>query len=178
MSVFTVSIFQPERIDYTAVEQRRTDSRNSRRFQERFNDASRLCRATGRSCTRQLNLLITKREIVMKNLITFTAIALFAAGSAVQAQDIETPPTKTVHFADINLSSAQGAAKLYRRLELAAGMVCVQYPDSPDPSIRRAHDKCTHEAIERAVAKVDRPALNDYAALRGIAVLQTVAKSK
>ncbi|HME37920.1 MAG TPA: UrcA family protein [Steroidobacteraceae bacterium] len=68
----------------------------------------------------------------------------------------------SVHFGDLNVDTAQGAAALYRRIRHAAQGVCgdPQPPGShmTSPSWR----SCVAQSIDRAVAAVDRPALTAY----------------
>lgn len=68
----------------------------------------------------------------------------------------------TVHFADLNINQAAGAAVLYRRIQLAAGRVCGE-PKLPGSFIVSPFwRKCVAQAVDRAVVEVDRPALTAY----------------
>lgn len=68
------------------------------------------------------------------------------------------PPQTTVKFADLNVSTPQGTAALYARIQRAARQVCLPL-DGRDPSSKTQMNACVHKAIADAVAKVDRPAL-------------------
>src|SRR5713101_4610428 len=85
--------------------------------------------------------------------------ALAAAPAAPTARDVD---QITVHFGDLNIDQTAGAAILYRRIRNAAKSVCgePQLPGSPvvSPDWRR----CVAQAIDGAVAAVDRPALTVY----------------
>jgi UrcA family protein len=69
-------------------------------------------------------------------------------------------PQITVKFADLNVSSPQGAAALYARIQLAARQVCLPVNER-DPSSKGRTDACVHKAIADAVTKVGQPALLD-----------------
>jgi len=70
-------------------------------------------------------------------------------------------PKRTVRFADLNLSNTTGVAVLYRRIRSAARAVC-------EPAVMRdlqltlLQQRCTEEAIERAVSDVNSPLLTSY----------------
>jgi UrcA family protein len=66
-----------------------------------------------------------------------------------------------VHFADLNLDSAHGAASLYNRLNGAAKDVCREEGTRDVASIARVKT-CVAAAVSVAVARVDRPALTAY----------------
>ena len=67
-----------------------------------------------------------------------------------------------VHFGDLNVDRPEGAAVLYRRIERAAKRVC------GEPQLTGAYftspiwRSCVVQAVEQAVAAVDRPALTAY----------------
>lgn len=77
--------------------------------------------------------------------------------SAAEAPD-NAPRTLTVHYADLNLSSARGVEQLYSRIAAAARQVCVE-PDSKSLKSSIEMRICTNQSIERAVAAVHVPAL-------------------
>jgi UrcA family protein len=64
-----------------------------------------------------------------------------------------------VRFADLDLNSPAGAERLYRRLSIAARDVCGDESEIID--LRQIADihACRNEALEGAVAGVDRPLL-------------------
>jgi UrcA family protein len=68
------------------------------------------------------------------------------------------PLQRTVKFADLKISSPEGAAVLYVRIQRAARQVCSPLGGHDLSSMRRM-DACEHKAIADAVAKVDEPAL-------------------
>ncbi|HEY0800271.1 MAG TPA: UrcA family protein [Steroidobacteraceae bacterium] len=82
--------------------------------------------------------------------------ALASSVSAVSAADAGTEPvSRTVKFADLNLSKPPGAAVLYARINAAAKNVCSFYWFKSDAD----QDRCVHDAIASAVIKVNQPAL-------------------
>ncbi len=89
--------------------------------------------------------------------VAFSALVLsFAA--VCSAADSTDEPQATVKYADLNLSSPQGAASLYSRIRAAADTVC-RAQDGHDLTSMTLFDRCVHKAIADAVTKVDRPAL-------------------
>lgn len=66
-----------------------------------------------------------------------------------------------VHFADLDLTHADGVAVLYRRLKGAAETVCAAQ-DRRDPGSQMRFRVCWQTALGAAVAKVNRPALTAY----------------
>jgi UrcA family protein len=81
---------------------------------------------------------------------TFFALPLQAAD-----QD---PPTKTVRFDDLNLSSSAGAKALYTRIRLAAQEVC-NLSTGGDPGMRSAARACINKAVDDAVLRIHAPNL-------------------
>jgi UrcA family protein len=82
-----------------------------------------------------------------------------AAADAPVSADVK---QTTVHFGDLNVDHPAGAAVLYQRIRLAAQEVC------GDPHLPGSHmnspswRSCVEQAVNRAVAAVDRPALTAY----------------
>jgi UrcA family protein len=66
-----------------------------------------------------------------------------------------------VRFADLDLSKVNGAASLYSRLRHAAAIVCSPL-DSRSLIVATQYRACVNQAIDRAVASVDRPMLSQY----------------
>ena len=74
---------------------------------------------------------------------------------AVAGEEIITK-SRVVHFADLNLSTNEGAQTLYKRIRLAASEVCI----GADSRYGNAeYRKCMTKAVDDAVAKVNRPTL-------------------
>jgi UrcA family protein len=88
-----------------------------------------------------------------------TLIAVAAlAGTAANAEDAV--PSQAVKYGDLNLSSAQGAATLYKRIEAAARGVCPASGRQIDQITSR--QSCYDQAIARAVRQVNSSTLTAY----------------
>jgi UrcA family protein len=68
-------------------------------------------------------------------------------------------PRQVVRFADLNLSSEQGAAALYSRIKAAARNVCDLTTHTLDIEQRIYAQACFRRAIAQAVGAVDSPEL-------------------
>lgn len=114
----------------------------------------------------------------MKTLIPAAALATLYSCAPVWADTLQEPRSVTVHFEDLNINSARGAAALYQRIRHAAEDVC------GDPSPQRwlalssRYATCVRGAIAGAVARVNRPTVTEYAAARGIVPAQAPIKVK
>jgi UrcA family protein len=104
------------------------------------------------------------------NTITTTPLRTLAAGAILgalafsfatvsRADDYRTPPQVIVKFGDLDVSTSQGAAALYRRIRSAAVNVCSRmYVD--DQSYKWHEKGCLQKVIGDTVTKVNRPALS------------------
>jgi UrcA family protein len=102
-------------------------------------------------------------RIIHKTLLGF---ALTGALIASSAQVLAGPaarhsldPSVTVRFADLNLSSAEGARTLYGRIRSAAKTVCGPRQSIAEFGRMGAWKRCYRTAIDEAVTQVDRPTL-------------------
>ena len=103
------------------------------------------------------------RKIVRTNalrtawiMVTFTPmVMLYNAARADEPEN--TVPHKVVSFRDLNLSSPEGVAVLYRRINSAAQEVCGS-PDRYDLSQLKLQI-CVKDAVSRAIAQVNNPML-------------------
>ena len=89
------------------------------------------------------------------------ATALFAAfvsGAAVCSAADGDPLQSTVKYGDLKVSSTQGANTLYGRIRSAAQGVCHSL-DGRDMASKKLFAACVHDAIAKAVNKVDQPSL-------------------
>jgi len=91
---------------------------------------------------------------------TFAKFALAASAVIVcavgQAADV---PSRTVNFADLDLSTSSGAKVLYTRIQNAASSVCHELvPPQNGPSAIE-NGKCRATLIDAAVRDVNRPEL-------------------
>jgi UrcA family protein len=115
---------------------------------------------------------LPRQEMSMSNktgVWVSAAMLLAAAVSQSAARAAESKTTAIggveqtkVHFGDLNVDHPAGAAELYRRIRNAAESVC------GDPQLPGSHmislswRSCVEQAVNRAVAAVDRPALTAY----------------
>jgi len=88
---------------------------------------------------------------------TLGAAALCAASASVQAA--EEVSSKTVKFADLNITSEAGAKVLYGRIRDAARDVC-GVSSGGDPILRTGVNACIQKAIDKAVKDVNSPVLS------------------
>jgi UrcA family protein len=103
----------------------------------------------------------TSTSIALRTLVAgalLSALALTFA-TASRADDDTAPPQVVVKFGDLDVSTAQGAETLYRRIHRAAVDVC-----SRMYVFERAYqlhkNVCLQQRIADAVIKVNRPALS------------------
>lgn len=95
-----------------------------------------------------------------RRLFAVAALGTFAAGFSVAAPDQSADaPQVIVKYADLAVSTPQGAATLYHRIFGAAISVCRPLDDSSLDS-KKVMDACIHKAVADAVAKVNEPALS------------------
>jgi UrcA family protein len=97
----------------------------------------------------------SSRSTGLRGLIA-TAIfgALVCSFSAVSAADRSSAPIN-VKYADLNIASPSGALVLYERIRAAAQSACNYFWFKTDADEAR----CVQQTIEKAVTKVNQPAL-------------------
>jgi UrcA family protein len=79
-------------------------------------------------------------------------------------------PTAVVKYGDLDLGSAPGIKTLYRRISVAAYSVCAALEPldlALEISLKPRYEACLRNAVADAVAKVNRPALMDFAMAKG-----------
>jgi len=105
--------------------------------------------------------------------LTICAIATLGFNAASAATDevtsnltiTNTSRSYTVRFADLNVSTLDGAKQLYRRLRNAAKVVC-QPLETAHLWHSDQYEVCMDKAVADAVASVNRPLLSQYHHLR------------
>ena len=96
------------------------------------------------------------------------AIALVTAGTllplspALSAELDAGMRTLAVSLAGLDLTSTNGAATAYRRLRIGAKSVCKNLETLELGARRAKWDRCVQDALTRAIADVDAPALTAY----------------
>jgi UrcA family protein len=83
--------------------------------------------------------------------ITMVAVAAQAGESA------DAPRHMVVSFRDLNLSSTEGIAVLYKRIKRAAQEVCGDWDSTRLSQIQS--QSCVNDAVSRAIAQVNNPML-------------------
>jgi UrcA family protein len=106
-----------------------------------------------------MNTIITSKPV--RGLLVTAILGAVSAGFATVAAagDFNDARSVTVNYADLNLSSPQGASELYRRIARAAHDVCDL--DSDDLTSQPSERACVEKAIADAVIKVGYPELVD-----------------
>lgn len=93
-----------------------------------------------------------------RRLLTAALVGTLAGFSVAHAGQSVDAPQVIVKYADLNVSSRQGAATLYSRIWGAALSVCRPLNDGSLAG-KQQMDACVHKAVTDAVAKVDQPTL-------------------
>jgi UrcA family protein len=83
----------------------------------------------------------------------------FSFATVSNADDDTAPPQVIVKFADLNVSTPQGAETLYRRIHGAAVNVCSRMYVT-EQAYKWHKDACLQKVIGDAVIKVNRPGLS------------------
>jgi UrcA family protein len=115
-------------------------------------------------------------ETVMQNLNTLFAVTALASGAlaagsvstVARAESITAPPSITVFYGDLDINNVRGAARLYQRISFAAETVCRDLGRGRQLTLLSRYKSCVRSAINDAVAYVNRSALTEYAASRGV----------
>jgi UrcA family protein len=85
-------------------------------------------------------------------------LAVGGVASSAHAQAIDSLPSVTVRYDDLNLASERGSQELYSRIVFAAREVCAA-PDIRDLAGMAAAKVCREQAIAKAVNEVRSPKL-------------------
>ena len=106
----------------------------------------------------------------MKNLplVLAAATAVIGLFATAQASQPSEPRSLIVQFADLNTGTNQGAAALYRRMDTAAGVVCGQRKRTGSLIVSETWEACVKNAMQDALAQINRPAVTAYAAAHGV----------
>ena len=89
-----------------------------------------------------------------------------AVAPVVSAQEA---PSIVVKYSDLDLSTSDGATKLYQRINAAASMVC-PYQNARELTFKAIGASCRAEAVERAVRSIhntELAAIHDEHTRRG-----------
>lgn len=104
----------------------------------------------------------------MKSVICTALLAalLGPACTVATAHNDDQPATRTVSFADLDLSRGPGLATLYARIRAAAREVCGQ-PDSRQLQQYMRSRRCAEQAIAHALRDANAPPLSGYRLAQG-----------
>ena len=89
-----------------------------------------------------------------KAIILATTLASIYACTPVWADTGAAPRSVTVHFEDLNINSARGAAQLYQRIRFAAEDICGRNLVQRSLTLESLYTTCVRGAIGGAVARV------------------------
>ena len=92
----------------------------------------------------------------LRGLIATALFGFLGLGVCVAAPADPSGESRTVRFADLDISNPSGAHVLYRRIQAAAEVVCSHYFLLTDTDKAR----CVREATADAVARINQPALS------------------
>ncbi len=124
-----------------------------------------------------MNTIISppRRTLVAGAILSALACA-FATVS--NAADDTAPPQVIVKFADLDVSTSQGAAALYRRIHSAAADVCLRMYVTEE-TYKWHKNTCLQKVIGDAVVKVNRPALSAvFASKYGVSAPMVLAAAQ
>ena len=106
----------------------------------------------------------TRRNLFLALVALGTVLPLSPATSAELDPGVRTSP---VSLTGIDLANPAGAETVYRRLNLAAQSVCRPLHTLELGKRRAKWDRCVTDAVARAVADINAPALTAYAKSKG-----------
>jgi UrcA family protein len=105
----------------------------------------------------------------MKSMTTLVALATFALSNvSIAHSDMTQCRSETLKFADLDVTTVDGAAALFQRLGDAAERVCRNPLLGRSPDWTQAYSHCVHDALGGAVAKVNTPAVVAFARQHGV----------
>jgi UrcA family protein len=92
-----------------------------------------------------------------------TSLIICALGliSLTYAGPAPVAPQRVVHFADLDITKADGAVALYNRLQAAAEAVCGPR-ENRDLVQAAAFKKCVQSSLSSAIVRLDRAMLTAY----------------
>jgi UrcA family protein len=101
------------------------------------------------------------RSTLLAASVVLISIVNGAGASAAQPTPSDTL-SKTVSFADLNTSTPEGVAAVYRRIRHAAESVCTPF-ESRELAQKSEWRECMDGAVDRAIKSVNLPSLTAYA---------------
>lgn len=110
----------------------------------------------------------------MKTSLTLATALLLSLAIMSPSYANDLPESRTVQFADLDVSKLEGAAELFARIRGAARSVCERY-NSRELIRHQRYIACVELAMSDAVMRVDEPVLTDYFANRSSSGRKAVA---
>jgi UrcA family protein len=92
---------------------------------------------------------------------TMLTILLGPLSAVAATEPPDEVPSRRVNYADLDLTHNAGVAVLYARIKSAARAVCLPTHNWV-PEDNKATQQCREQALSRAIADVNAPALTDY----------------
>lgn len=102
-------------------------------------------------------------------------IVLGLTATCASATKIDAPPTKTVDFAELDLTTDEGATQLFHRLRAAAKEVCSPMHGNLLMQRYRYH-VCVNSALADAIETVNQPLVTMAAEAAGVKSLRVAAR--
>jgi UrcA family protein len=106
----------------------------------------------------------------MNKLTAVFAVAAIAGlfHASADAGTLPDAPAQAVRYRNLQTANAQDVAVLYRRIDAAAGKVCGQRLAPGSLALAPGWQRCAQNALRRAVADINAPAMTAYAAAQGV----------
>jgi len=104
---------------------------------------------------------ITKYALAAAAAVTLTLWQAAALGGSLSGSS-ESTQQITVRYADLDLAQPQDVKVLYHRIKLAAGLACGEREVTGSHLPLPSWERCVSLAVDSAVVRLDRPALNAY----------------
>ncbi len=116
----------------------------------------------------------------MKKLTVLIALTGFTAVLCANTQAAETSaaPSLTVRYSTSDAVNDASVARLYRRIDAAAGQVCGERMAPGSPFVSRSWRSCVQSAMRAALVQINNPAVATYAAARGMVVVGAATASR
>jgi UrcA family protein len=104
---------------------------------------------------------MSRLKLKLSFLFALAGLAVSPANTFAGSFGFDEPPARVVKFRDLDLSQKAGVATLYSRIRSAAHEVCEPLDEVSIKLLRQRFD-CRQDAVARAVADVNSPALTSY----------------
>jgi UrcA family protein len=114
-----------------------------------------------------------RKDTLKSNARMLLALAVAVIASAPICSHADESASVHVSYSDFNPNNAEGARRLYSRIEAAANAACGTSDMDTDVKVRGGPTRCVRDAIGRAVHDAKIPSLAQvYVQKRGVAEAQ------